>query len=209
MQDFGNQDVHLFVADATKEEECKALVDYTVQKFGRIDILVLSAGVAAHSKFEDLPSMDVFKKIIDTNLFGYVYLTRHALPHIKKTKGQLLVISSFSGAVGMPYRSHYCASKFAVSGFFTALRHELEDQVTVTVVYPPTIKGTKFRENSLMGAAQPVNVENGTVYDLKFIIDEIMTAADTQANNMFMPNKAWFVAYTLPIFPQFYKTTLR
>lgn len=93
-EEFGNLDVHYFIADATIEEHNKALVDFAIEKFGRLDIVVLAAGVSAHVKFEDLPDLDIFRKIIDTNLFGYVNLTRHTLPFLKQTRGQYVVISS-------------------------------------------------------------------------------------------------------------------
>jgi len=96
-------------------------VDFCIRKFARIDICVLSAGVTAHGKFEESPNLDIFRKIVDVNLFGYVNMTKHALPHLIKTRGQLIVISSISGVLGLPFRTAYCASKHAVNGFFKSL----------------------------------------------------------------------------------------
>ena len=66
-------------------------------------------------------------------------------------KGQVVVMSSVSGIMGMPLRSPYCATKFAVNGFFNALRFE-EPDISFTLIYPPTVRGTNFRENTLTGA---------------------------------------------------------
>ena len=99
----------------------KQLVEFTIKKFNRIDILVLSAGVSAHSFFVDLPDMKVFKSVFETNLYGYVYLTRHALPYLKKQKGQIVAISSVTGSFPLPLRSHYSASKAAVNAFMRVI----------------------------------------------------------------------------------------
>lgn len=70
---------------------------------------------------------------------------------MKKVKGQVVVMSSVSGIMGMPLRSPYCATKFAVNGFFNALRFE-EPDITFSLIYPPTVVGTNFRKNTLTGA---------------------------------------------------------
>jgi len=71
----------------TIEADCAKVVDLCIRKFARIDICVLAAGVSAHGKFEDSPNIDIFKKIMDVNLFGYVNMTKYALPHLIKTRG--------------------------------------------------------------------------------------------------------------------------
>ena len=95
--------------------------------------------------------MDPFKKVVDVNLYGCVYPTRHALKYLKKDsqlrknelpknqKGHIVVFSSFSGEFGLPYRSCYSASKFAVNGFFESLRMELGDQIDITIISPITV----------------------------------------------------------------------
>jgi short-subunit dehydrogenase len=78
---------------------------------------------------------------MQTNFFGYLYCTKHALPHLKKNKGQIIVISSMSGEIGLPWRTAYCSSKFAVTGFFEALRSEIyETGLGITIVCPPTVR---------------------------------------------------------------------
>lgn len=95
--------------------------------------------------------MDVLHKIMDTNFYGYVYCTRWALPHLRNSSGQILVLSSLSGEIGLPYRVPYCSSKFAVTGFFEALRTELDDfNVAITIACPPAV-ATEMRSNDLLG----------------------------------------------------------
>ena len=86
-KEYGNKNVHYKVAEATSESDAKALVEYTIEKFGRIDILVLAAGIASHTNFKDMPDMGDFRKIMDVNVMGYVNLVRHALESIRNTKG--------------------------------------------------------------------------------------------------------------------------
>ena len=68
---------------------------------------------------------------------------------MKKQKGQIVVMSSYSGEIGLHFRTAYCASKFAVNGFFESLRMEIKDELDITIICPITVE-TSFRENSLI-----------------------------------------------------------
>ena len=96
----------------------RELVECTLEHFAHIHMLVLNAGVNAHFGFEDLKNMEIFEELMKTNLYSNVYLTKYALPAIKKCKGRIVAISSLSGKFGLPQRTAYCASKFALTGFF-------------------------------------------------------------------------------------------
>ena len=89
-----------------------------INKFGKINYLVLNAGVNAHFHFSELNDLSLYEKVMKTNFYANVYLTKYALPYLRKTQAQIIVISSISGKLGLPERSAYCASKFALSGFF-------------------------------------------------------------------------------------------
>ena len=80
------------------------MIDFTLAKFGRIDQLVLAAGISAHSKFSDIKDIDVIRKVMDVNIFSHVNMTRHALPYLRISKGKILVISSFSSLNFGTYR---------------------------------------------------------------------------------------------------------
>ena len=143
---------------------------------------------------------------MNTNFFGYVYPTKYALPFLKETHGQVVVMSSYSGEVGICYRSGYCASKFAVTGFFESLRMELGDKIDITIICPITVE-TSFREHSLI---QPPTHEVGDGETTKHIgtsltvneaIDTILTACDKRARKAIFPTKAWVGNYIRPIFP--------
>ena len=81
---------------------------------------------------------------METNFYGYVTLTHAALPYVRKSKGSIVCVNSISGLIGLPFRTHYCASKFAVRGFFESLAVE-EPDVNILNVYPQTMTGTALR----------------------------------------------------------------
>jgi NAD(P)-dependent dehydrogenase (short-subunit alcohol dehydrogenase family) len=128
--------------DVSREAECRALVDAAVRHFGGIDCLVNNAGVSAHALFEDVGADDLhwYQDLMAINLWGAVWCTHAALPHLKASRGRIVAVSSLAGLVGVPGRTAYSATKFAMAGFFEALRTELKPSgVTVTVAYPGVV----------------------------------------------------------------------
>ena len=109
--------------DVSKEAECKILMDKTLDKFGKIDVLVNNAGVSMRAAFVDL-DLQVLKKVMDVNFWGTVYCTRYAIKSILENKGSVVGVSSIAGYKGLPGRTGYSSSKFAMHGFLEALRIE-------------------------------------------------------------------------------------
>ena len=112
----------IFQTDVTKYDQCEWLVNESIKEF-EIDILILNAGIGAHSKFRDIKDETVIENVMKTNYLGYAYMMKAALPHLKPGS-HVVVLSSLSGEIGLPFWTVYCASKFAVNGFFEALRIE-------------------------------------------------------------------------------------
>ncbi|MBB5394300.1 SDR family oxidoreductase [Mucilaginibacter sp. AK015] len=109
--------------DVTVEEECAALIKQAQFTFGKIDVLVNNAGISMRALFNDV-DLAVLKTVMDVNFWGAVYCTKYALPAITATKGSIVGVSSIAGYKGLPGRSGYSASKFALNGFMDALRVE-------------------------------------------------------------------------------------
>lgn len=109
--------------DVTIEEDCKKLVEETIKRFGKIDILINNAGISMRALFADV-EISVLKKVMDVNFWGTVYCTKYALSHIRETKGTIVGISSIAGFHGLPGRTAYSASKFAMQGFLESVRIE-------------------------------------------------------------------------------------
>jgi dehydrogenase/reductase SDR family member 7B len=112
------------VSDVSIEADNADVINKTIEKYGKIDVLINNAGISMRSMFEDC-DIDVIKKVMDINFYGTVYATKCALPYIKETKGSIVGISSIAGYRGLPVRTGYSASKFAMNGFLEALRTEL------------------------------------------------------------------------------------
>ena len=119
----GGTQVMIVQTDVSIEEDCQHLVDETVKTFGRIDILVNNAGLSMRAAFADA-DIKVLKTLMDVNFWGTVYCTKYALPWLLKTQGSVVGISSIAGFMGLPGRTGYSASKFAMHGFLETLRTE-------------------------------------------------------------------------------------
>ncbi|KAA9356611.1 SDR family oxidoreductase [Larkinella humicola] len=135
-------------ADVSQEADVRRLIDATIRKYGRLDILINNAGISMRSMLLDLDP-DVIRKVMDINFMGTVYATRYALPHILKTKGSIVGISSIAGYRGLPVRSGYSASKFAMNGFLEALRTELLDTGVHVLVACPGFTTSNIRVSAL------------------------------------------------------------
>nr|WP_319398499.1 SDR family oxidoreductase [uncultured Carboxylicivirga sp.] len=109
--------------DVSIEADCKNMVDETIKAFGKIDILINNAGISMRALFKDV-DLDVIKQVMDVNFWGTVYSTKYALPYLLENNGSVVGISSIAGYVGLPGRTGYSSSKFAMHGFLEALRVE-------------------------------------------------------------------------------------
>jgi len=110
--------------DVSKEDDCVDLIKQAVSTFGRIDVLVNNAGISMRALFNRDLDLNVLKTLMDVNFWGMVYCTKHAYPEILKNKGSIVGVSSIAGYKGLPGRTGYSASKFAMNGFLDSLRVE-------------------------------------------------------------------------------------
>ena len=113
-----------FKADVSKEEDCKAFITAVNQRWGGADVLINNAGISMRALFEDT-DLSVIKELMEVKFWGTVYTTKYALPSIIKHKGVVVGVSSIAGYRGLPGRTGYSASKFAMQGFLESLRTEL------------------------------------------------------------------------------------
>ena len=109
--------------DVSVESDCKALIDKTINTFGRIDILINNAGISMRALFCDL-ELEVIRRLMDVNFWGTVYCTKYAEEHVRKQKGSIVGIISIAGYQGLPGRTGYSASKYAIRGFLETVRIE-------------------------------------------------------------------------------------
>ena len=128
-------DVVAVPGDVGVWEDAQRIIQRAVDTFKRLDLLINNAALSMRGRFEEF-SVDVYGKIISTNVLGSINLTLAALDSLKKTKGQVIFISSIAGLNGFPSRSVYCASKGALKTLCESLRFELNPSgVNAGVVY--------------------------------------------------------------------------
>lgn len=152
--------------DVADERQCAALVERTVQVHGRLDTLINNAGISMWALFEEITDLSIFERLMAVNYLGSVYCTRHALPHLKASRGRLVAVASLTGKTGVPTRSGYAASKHAMVGFFDTLRIELSGSgVSVTVACPDFV-ASEIRKRAFGADGRPLGdspVQEGKV----------------------------------------------
>ncbi|MEO5761041.1 MAG: SDR family oxidoreductase, partial [Vicinamibacteria bacterium] len=127
----------VYKTDVTDELQCRDLIRRTVKDAGALDVLIHNAGAGMNARFDELSDITIFEKLMRLNYLGPVYLTHEALPHLKASRGQIVVIASVAGLTGVPLRTAYSGSKHAVFGLFESMRIELEEfGISVTMIAP-------------------------------------------------------------------------
>ena len=143
------------VTDVTREADCKRLIDMAVDRFGGIDILLCNAGISMRALLDDV-ELDVLRRLMEVNFWGTVYCTKYALPWLQRSRGSLVGVSSVAGIHGLPGRTGYSASKFAMTGFLETVRIEnLKKGVHVMVACPGfTASNVRFAALTADGSPQ-------------------------------------------------------
>lgn len=141
-------EVTSILADAGSEADNQRMSEEVLAQFGTIDILINNAGISMRALFQDL-DLQVFKTVMDINFYGTVYATKFCLPAILKSKGSIIGVSSINGFRGTPARTAYTASKFAMNGFFEALRTEIMNSGVHVLVACPGFTSSNIRNNAL------------------------------------------------------------
>jgi short-subunit dehydrogenase len=145
------------MTDVAQEAQCRALIDKAVQLFGRIDSLINNAGMSAQALFTDVRAQDLhwYEDLMRVNFWGSVWCTHAALPQLKASRGSIVAVSSLAGLVGVPGRTAYSATKFAMTGFFESLRIELKPAgVSVTTAHPGVV-ATEIRHRGYNARGEP------------------------------------------------------
>lgn len=159
--EYTNVMLHAESCDVSKEQDCRRFIESTIETFGGIDILINNAGISMHALVNDM-DVDVVRKVMDINFFGAVYCTKFALPSILARKGTVVGVSSIAGYRGLPGRSGYSASKFALQGWLESLRTEMvESGVHVMWVCPgfttSNIRNAALNEKGVSQGESPMD----------------------------------------------------
>lgn len=160
-EQLSNVEVLPVQTDVTSESDCKNLIEKTIDRFGRIDILINNAGISMRASIEDVES-EVLHQVMNVNFWGTVYCTKYALSHVLKQKGSIVGVISTGGYIGLPGRTGYSASKFAVRGFLDTLRVEYLRSGLHVLVVAPGFTASEIRETALVadGSQQGMTPRN-------------------------------------------------
>ena len=136
--------------DVGNRDDCSNLVERTIEKFGCIDILINNAGISMRALFEQA-DLSVLERLMQINFWGAVYCTHYALPWLLKSKGTVAGVSSIAGYKGLPARTGYSASKFALQGFLESLRIENRKKGLHVLIACPGFTASNIRTTALAG----------------------------------------------------------
>lgn len=180
--------LHAIVCDVSKEADCQRFIESTIKTFGGIDILINNAGVSMRALVNDL-DVEVIRKVMDVNFFGAVYCTKFALPSLIERKGTIVGVSSIAGYRGLPGRSAYSASKFALQGWLEALRTEmLEEHVHVMWVCPG-FTTSNIRHAALDPKGNPygeTSMDEGKMMPAHEVAQQILVAIEKKKRTLVM-----------------------
>lgn len=140
--------IHSFQADVSVEDDNRKMAEEAIKHFGTIDVLINNAGISMRALFSEV-DISVVKKVMDINFYGVLYATKYCLPEITRNKGSIVGISSIAGFRGLPGRTGYSASKFALNGFLEVLRTELLKTGVHVLTACPGFTASNIRKRSL------------------------------------------------------------
>lgn len=189
---------HVAPADVTDAEQVRGAVESTVARFGKLDILIASAGLSMRAYF-DGAQLDALERVMRVNFFGTLYATHFALPHVQKTKGSLVAISSLTGKRGIPSYAIYGASKFAIQGLYDALRLELMCAGVHVGVVSPAFVDTPLRSKVLGADGKPWDVPPPPpfrIWPVEKCVDRVIRLIVKRQRQTLMP---WFTGPLLVI----------
>jgi len=191
------------VTDVSNENDCKNLILTAVENYGGIDVLINNAGISMRALFADL-ELDVLKKLMDVNFWGTVYCTKHALPHLLKSKGSVVGVSSIAGLKGLPARTGYSASKFAMNGFMETLRIEnLKTGLHVLMAFPgftaSNIRNTALSADGSMQGESPR--DEGKMMSAEEVATHIYKAVLKRKNRIILTTQGKLTVLLNKFFP--------
>ncbi len=165
--------LHTIVADVSRYDDCANFINSTIDTFGGIDILINNAGISMRALFKDA-DVAVIKKVMDVNFFGTVYCTKLALNSIIERKGTIVGISSIAGFRGLPGRSGYSASKFALNGWLESIRTELMETGVNVMWVCPNFTSSNIRYAALNSKGD--TIKESTMNEISIMRTEICAA---------------------------------
>ena len=196
----------IFPGDVTAENDCKQFIGKVIAEYGVLDHLVANAGQSMWARFEDIENLELFRRLMEINFLGVAHCVHSALAALRKSCGQVVVISSIQAKVGVPFHSGYSASKHALEGLVDTLRSELHGTgINFLQVYPDWIRGTGMRQNALGSHGQAVGDRKHDHGGAGVTVDEcaraILRTMAKGRSSLYIPRKLQYVSCLKMFFP--------
>lgn len=196
-------DIITVPTDVTKEEDCRILIDKTIEHFGGVDVLINNAGISMRALFTEA-KLEVIRQVMDVNFWGTVYCTKFALPYLIKNKGSLVGVSSIAGYKGLPARTGYSASKFAMQGFMECIRIENLKKGLHVLVACPGFTASNIRNTALTadGTTQGKSpLEEGKIMQPEEVAEEILNAVIKRKREIILTRQGKLTVLLNKFFP--------
>lgn len=191
--------------DITRENECKMLIENTINKFGCINVLINNAGISMRALFEEV-DLDVLRRVMAVNFWGSVYCTKYALPELLKSHGSVVGVSSVAGYKGLPGRTGYSASKFALQGFLEVLRIENMKKGLHVLIACPGFTSSNIRNTALSrdGSAQGESpLDEGKLMKAEDVAMQICEGIQKRKHRIIMTTQGKMTVLLNKFFPKF------
>ncbi|HLU84357.1 MAG TPA: SDR family oxidoreductase [Vicingaceae bacterium] len=191
--------------DVAKKNDCERLIEQTIAQFQRIDVLINNAGISMRALFNEM-DVEVLEKVMNINFYGTVYCTKFALPYLLASKGTIVGVSSIAGFVGLPARTGYSASKFAMQGFLEALRTENFKTGLKVLVACPGFTASNIRNTALAadGNAQKESPrDENKMMTSEEVADEIYKAVQRKKQLLVLTFEGKMAVFLSKFFPKF------
>ncbi len=189
--------------DVSKEVQCQNLISQSIKNFGQIDVLINNAGISMRAIFEEV-DLKVLSEVLDINFWGTVFCTKHALPELLKSKGVIVGVSSIAGYKGLPGRTGYSASKFAMQGFLESVRVEnLYKGLNVLIACPgftaSNIRSVARSKDGLPQGESPMNEKN--IMQPEQVAQAILRAVEQRKRTLVLTTQGKFTVWLAKHFP--------
>lgn len=189
--------------DVSLEEDCKNLIDQTLHHFSKIDILVNNAGISMRALFKDL-DLAVLKTLMDVNFWGAVYCCKYAMSALLASKGSIVGVSSIAGYRGLPGRTGYSASKFAMNGFLESLRVENLKTGIHVMVACPGFTTSNIRNTALDVSGNQhgeTSMDEGKMMSAEEVAKEIVKGVEKRKRTIIMTTQGKLAVWINKIYP--------
>lgn len=191
--------------DVAQRSQCQNFVNESILKLGCIDVLINNAGISMRAPFHEV-KIAVLREIMEVNYWGALYCTQAALPFLLKTQGSLVAVSSVTGFKGLPGRTGYAASKFAMHGLFESIRMEYMHKNLHTLIACPGFTASNIRINARKadGTLQEATPEDESKMDSpELVARDILRAVMKRKNFMLVNKQGKLINWLNKFFPDY------